>query len=87
MTSPWVVVRAGVVLVLAVLVTGCGQKPPPGYQGWVEADMIFVSPDESGRVTKLDVREGVTVQAGAPLYSVDDDLQQAEGPAPARKRA
>ena len=78
MTSPWVVMRAGVVLVLAVLVTGCGQKPPPGYQGWVEADMIFVSPDESGRVTKLDVREGVTVQAGAPLYSVDDDLQQAD---------
>ena len=50
----------------------------PGYQGWVEADMIFVSPDESGRVTKLNVREGDEVKAGAPLYSVDDDLQQAD---------
>ena len=40
--------------------------------------MIFVSPDESGRVTKLNVREGDEVKAGDPLYSVDDDLQQAD---------
>ena len=27
------------------------RKPEdPGYQGWVEADLIFVSPDEAGRV-------------------------------------
>ena len=50
----------------------------PGYQGWVEADMIFVSPDESGRVTKLNVREGDEVKKGAPLYEVDDDLQKAD---------
>ena len=50
----------------------------PGFQGWVEADMIFVSPDEAGRVTKLNVREGDEVKPGAPLYSVDDDLQQAD---------
>ena len=40
--------------------------------------MIFVSPDESGRVTKLNVREGDEVKPGAQLYSVDDDLQQAD---------
>src|SRR5207253_7093215 len=50
----------------------------PGYQGWVEADMIFVSPDESGRVIKLNVREGDEVKVGVPLYSVDDDLQRAD---------
>ena len=78
MTSPHTFMRAGAALALTVLVAGCGQKPPPGYQGWVEADMIFVSPDESGRVTKLNVREGDAVEAGAPLYSVDDELQQAD---------
>ena len=60
------------------MLAGCNESRDPGYQGWVEADMIFVSPDESGRVTKLDVREGDEVKAGAPLYSVDDDLQQAD---------
>ena len=40
--------------------------------------MIFVSPDEQGRVVKLNVREGDHVEVGAPLYAVDDDLQQAD---------
>lgn len=78
MIPPRVIVRAGAALALTVLVAGCGQKSPSGYQGWVEADMIFVSPDESGRVTKLNVREGDAVEVGALLYSVDDDLQQAD---------
>jgi HlyD family secretion protein len=63
---------------LAVLLAGCNDKRDPGFQGWVEADMIFVSPDESGRVIKLNVREGDQVKAGDQLYSVDDDLQQAD---------
>ena len=66
------------VLVLAAALAGCNQGQNPGYQGWVEADMIFVSPDESGRVTGLNVREGDEVKAGAQLFSVDDDLQRAD---------
>jgi len=64
-------------LAVAAAVSGCDGHRDPGYQGWVEADMIFVSPDESGRVTKLNVREGDEVKAGEELYAVDDDLQQA----------
>jgi HlyD family secretion protein len=63
--------------VALTLLAGCNASRDPGYQGWVEADMIFVSPDESGRVTKLNVREGDEVKNGDRLYSVDDDLQQA----------
>lgn len=63
---------------LAAALAGCNERADPGFQGWVEADMIFVSPDESGRVTKLNVREGDEVKAGAPIYSVDDDLQRAD---------
>ena len=65
-------------LALAAVLAGCKERKDPGFQGWVEADMIFVSPDESGRVTKLNVREGDEVKPGMPLYSVDDDLQQAD---------
>lgn len=62
----------------ASTLAGCDDKRDPGFQGWVEADMIFVSPDEFGRVTKLDVREGDQVKVGEPLYSLDDDLQEAD---------
>jgi HlyD family secretion protein len=47
------------------------------FQGWVEAYLVFVSPDETGRVEKLSVREGDVVQAGAPLFALDADLQRA----------
>jgi HlyD family secretion protein len=78
MTSSRMKLRILAVVALAAALAGCNETRNPGYQGWVEADMIFVSPDESGRVTKLNVREGDEVKAGAPLYSVDDDLQQAD---------
>jgi HlyD family secretion protein len=47
------------------------------FQGWVEANLVFISPDEMGRVEKLSVREGDAVEAGAPLFTLDADLQRA----------
>ena len=78
MTSSRIMLRILAALALAAVLAGCDERRDPGYQGWVEADMIFVSPDEYGRVTKLNVREGGEVKAGQPLYSVDDDMQQAD---------
>jgi HlyD family secretion protein len=77
MTSSLSAWRGLAALMLAAL-GGCNEAKNPGYQGWIEADMIFVSPDEPGRVIKLNVREGDDVKTGAPLYSVDDDLQRAD---------
>jgi HlyD family secretion protein len=78
MTSSRMALRICAALALVAAVAGCDERKNPGYQGWVEADMIFVSPDESGRVIKLNVREGEEVKVGMPLYSVDDDLQRAD---------
>lgn len=78
MTTPRTLLGILAATALATLLAGCNDKRDPGFQGWVEADMIFVSPDESGRVTKLNVREGDEVKQGEQLYSVDDDLQKAD---------
>jgi HlyD family secretion protein len=78
MTSSRMALRICAALALIAVLAGCDERKNPGYQGWVEADMIFVSPDESGRVIKLNVREGDEVRVGMPLYSVDDDLQRAD---------
>ena len=78
MTSSRMALRICAALALVAVLAGCDERQNPGYQGWVEADMIFVSPDESGRVIKLNVREGDEVKVGMPLYSVDDDLQRAD---------
>lgn len=68
---------AGAAGLLALLLAGCN-KPDNGYQGWIEANLIFVAPDEVGRVQTLSVSEGDTVKTGDPLFTVDDDLQQAD---------
>jgi HlyD family secretion protein len=47
------------------------------FQGWVEAEMLFIAPDEVGRVETLNVREGQEVAAGSLLFSLDADLQKA----------
>lgn len=47
------------------------------FQGWVEANLVFISPDEMGRVETLSVREGDAVAVGAELYTLDADLQRA----------
>jgi HlyD family secretion protein len=64
-------------VLLALATAGC-DKTDNTYQGWVEANLIFVAPDEVGRVQTLSVREGDTVKVGEPLFTVDDDLQQAD---------
>jgi len=61
-----------------LMLAACSQPADRGFQGWVEADLIFVSPDEAGRVDTLSVREGEVIELGAPLFAVDPQLQQAD---------
>jgi HlyD family secretion protein len=70
-----VAAAAGVALAAyAYLRTGA---TPREFEGWIEAYFIFVSPDESGRVETLSVREGDPIAVGAPLFTLDAELQKA----------
>jgi HlyD family secretion protein len=60
------------------LLAGCSSGDNHTLQGWVEADLVFVSPDEQGRVEMEKVREGDHVTKGQLLFTLDDDLQAAD---------
>ncbi|HEX5211120.1 MAG TPA: efflux RND transporter periplasmic adaptor subunit [Pseudolabrys sp.] len=62
----------------ALALAACDNGDSRKLQGWVEAELIFVSPDEQGRMETLKVREGDHVKQGDLLFSVDDDLQKAD---------
>jgi HlyD family secretion protein len=66
------------VILASLALAGCEQSNPNVLQGWVEADLVFVSPDEQGRVQDLKVREGDRVKKGDLLFTLDADLQQSE---------
>lgn len=73
MTKSFVLVIAG-----ALMLAACSKPPENQFQGWIEADLIFISPDEQGRVETMKVREGDRVEAGTQLFTLDADLQNAD---------
>ncbi|MFO1147934.1 MAG: HlyD family efflux transporter periplasmic adaptor subunit [Alsobacter sp.] len=62
----------------SLLLASCQRTEPQGWQGWMEADMIFVGPEDTGRLVSLSVAEGDDVTAGAVLFGLDPATQQAD---------
>jgi HlyD family secretion protein len=69
---------AQVASALALLALAACNGSGETFQGWIEADLVFVGPDEAGRVETLSIREGDRVTAAAPLFTLDADQQKAD---------
>jgi HlyD family secretion protein len=72
----WLRIAAAGAAVL--MLAACNGERATTYQGWIEAELIFVGPDESGRIETLSVDYGDKVEPGAPLFTLDADLQKAD---------
>jgi HlyD family secretion protein len=70
--------RIAAVFLAIVALAGCSRSHDRQCQGWVEGDLIFVGPDEAGRIETLSVREGQKVETGTPLFSLDTELHLAD---------
>ncbi len=69
--------RSAALFLLAAL-GACQPDAATTWQGWIEADMVFVGPDDSGRVVELAISEGQKVNQGDFLFSIDSALQSAD---------
>ena len=76
MTRPARLLAVGAAL--AALALGGCNNVATSYQGWVEADLSFVAPDDVGRLETLMVKEGNRVKAGDLLFTLDADIQKAD---------
>ncbi|MBS9475796.1 HlyD family secretion protein [Ancylobacter radicis] len=74
-------IRCVALLALVLTLGACTDPGPARYQGYAEGELVFVGPDEAGRLLRLAVEEGDQVAVGAPLFTVDPLLQQAEADA------
>lgn len=51
-------------------ISGCGGKNS-SWQGYIDADMLYISPESGGIITELFVRRGDTVKKGDKLFELD----------------
>lgn len=66
--KPWL--RGAISAAVLLAVAGCGGKPD-GFQGYVEADMVYISPVLGGKLEKLFVARGSFVKKGDKLFEQD----------------
>jgi HlyD family secretion protein len=54
-----------------LLLAACGREAPSTLTGYVEAELLYIAPQDAGIVSTLNVREGDRVAAGAALFALD----------------
>src|SRR5258706_3597893 len=59
------------------LLAGCSGEKPSGYQGYVEGEYVHVSSPVAGRLEKLLVSRGQTIDAKAPLFELEAEQENA----------
>ncbi|MHB8882034.1 MAG: HlyD family secretion protein [Thermodesulfovibrionales bacterium] len=62
---------------LVLGLSGCRDKTPHVYQGYAEGEYVLVAAPNAGRLEKLWVRRGQSVEAGAPLFTLEQENEQA----------
>ncbi|WP_119299737.1 HlyD family secretion protein [Dongia deserti] len=62
---------------LLIVIGGCDRPDTDTWQGYVEAEYTYVAPLETGRIIALAVERGDQVQAGQPLFTLEDDAERA----------
>lgn len=67
---------AGVSLLAAVL-TGCGGSQPAYFPGYAEGEFVRVAAPLAGTLEALRVERGDVVAQGAPLFTLESDVERA----------
>lgn len=65
----------GIVILLLFFISGCGQSDKHTYQGYVEAENIYLASPFSGTLNKMLVQRGEHVKKGQLLFKLDSNPQ------------
>lgn len=62
---------------LVLLTAGCRKPGPPAYQGYLEAEFLYIAAPLAGRLERLAVTRGQEVRAGDLLYVLEQTAETA----------
>ncbi|MFL9857448.1 HlyD family efflux transporter periplasmic adaptor subunit [Paraburkholderia madseniana] len=70
-------------LLAAMALAGCSHRDNNVYQGYIEGEFVYLGSSQSGKLTQLAVARGQTVDASAPVFTLESEdetaaLQQAQ---------
>lgn len=68
---------AALSLCLALLAAACGRDADPRLQGYVEGEYVRIAAPVAGQLVTLAVARGAQVEAGAPLFALEQAREQA----------
>lgn len=63
-------------LPVIVMVQGCTNQSPEGFQGYAEGEFVYLSSPLGGLLEQLAVQKGETVQKGKILFSLEKTFEQ-----------
>jgi HlyD family secretion protein len=67
----------GRVAAALALVAGCSGEKPSGFQGYVEGEYVHVASPVAGRLERLSVQRGQTIEAKAALFELESEQENA----------
>jgi len=71
--------RYGLLLAVLLPLAGCSGDTPPSdsFQGYAEGEFALIAAPAAGTLARLNVKRGELVQAGAPLFSLEQSNEEA----------
>jgi HlyD family secretion protein len=66
-----------IALLLAAFLAGCGKTSNDSWQGYVEGDFVLLASPFAGQLQQLFVQRGDRVDAGKPLFALEQEAERA----------
>jgi HlyD family secretion protein len=67
--------RLALAAAAALLLAACARRAPAGYQGYIEGEFVYIAAPLGGQLEKLAVTRGTRVEAGAPLFTLEQSAE------------
>ena len=69
--------RALLIAAAACLTAGCEKPADNGWQGYIEGEFVLLASPYAGQLQKLYVRRGDAIEAGKPVFALEQEAERA----------
>ncbi len=69
--------KLGLAAALLASLAACSRQPAGHWQGYIEGEFVHVAAPLAGRLEKLSVQRGQRIEAGAPLFALEQSAETA----------